>query len=234
MHLGSTPFNIVKGKSVFSSSCTTNGHPVHTFSVWLQQCYAVKSASGTPVRFYDLFHAQFLWLSHGLGQPDPLYILPVLAGVTQWVQMRMMATRSSDPQQQMMNQLMNFMPLMIVFFALRYASGLSLYWVTSTIIGILIQYRITGTGLLPRPAAVMALISGGIPASRPARTKVAPVRRPEPRPAALPSNPNGSEARDAAATGNGSTTRPQNKATAGRPRARANRAKGGRGGGRRG
>ena len=75
--------------------------------------------------------------------------LPILAGLTQWVQSRMMLTKSSDPQQQMMNTMMNFMPLIVVFFATRYASGLSLYWVTSTLIGIAIQYRITGLGLLP-------------------------------------------------------------------------------------
>lgn len=103
---------------------------------------------------FTLFHENFLWLSHGLGHPDPLYILPVLAGVTQWIQSRMMLQQSSDPQQQTMNTMMNFMPLMIVFFATRYASGLSLYWVTSTVIGILLQVKITGWGLLPRPGSL--------------------------------------------------------------------------------
>ena len=99
---------------------------------------------------FNLFHADFLWLSHGLGQPDPLYILPVLAGVTQWIQSRMMMAKSTDPQQSSMNMLMNFTPLIIVIFALRYPSGLSLYWVTSTLIGVLISARITGWGTLPR------------------------------------------------------------------------------------
>jgi len=99
---------------------------------------------------YALYHAHFLWLSNGLGQPDPLFILPVLAGVTQWIQSRMMMQQSSDPQQQTMNMMMNFTPLIIVFFATRYASGLSLYWVTSTIIGILLSAKITGWGSLPR------------------------------------------------------------------------------------
>jgi YidC/Oxa1 family membrane protein insertase len=126
-----------------------NGFNTLNKSQWYQHCYAVKGSSGTTLHAYDLFHANFLWLSQGLGNPDPLYILPILAGVTQWVQSRMMLTKSTDPQQQMMNTMMNFLPLMIVFFATRYASGLSLYWVTSTLIGIAIQYRITGLGLLP-------------------------------------------------------------------------------------
>jgi len=125
-----------------------NGFHVHTASQWLDHCYRIKGAAGSTTQLYNLFHAHFLWLSNGLGQPDPTYILPILAGVTQWIQSRMMLTRSTDPQQQTMNTMMNFMPLMIVFFATKYASGLSLYWVTSTLIGIVIQYRITGLGLL--------------------------------------------------------------------------------------
>ena len=103
---------------------------------------------------YNLFHAKFLWLSNGLGQPDPLYILPVLAGITQWIQSRMMMQKTSDPQQQTMNMMMNFTPLIIVFFASRYPSGLSLYWVTSTIIGIMISshHRLGHTSTL-RPDA---------------------------------------------------------------------------------
>src|SRR5205085_12312029 len=102
------------------------------------------------LQVFDLFHNNFLWLSKGLGKPDPIFILPVLAGVTQWIQSRMMMQRSTDPQQQTMNLLMNFTPLIIIFFATRYASGLSLYWVTSTVIGIAITASITGWGSLPR------------------------------------------------------------------------------------
>jgi YidC/Oxa1 family membrane protein insertase len=143
-----------------------SGHITHNADQWMQKCYAIKGAAGTPDQVYALFHAQFLWLSNGLGMPDPLLILPILAGVTQWIQSRMMLTQSNDPQQKMMNSLMNFMPLFIVFFATRYPSGLSLYWVTSTVIAIAIQYRITGWGLLPRPAAVFGLIGGNAAASR--------------------------------------------------------------------
>lgn len=145
--LGQSP-NGYPSHTVFKGT-TCNAIHITTMPQWMQHCYTLASTSVSPHHVFDLFHAQFLWLSSGLGSPDPLYILPVLAGVTQWVQSRMMLTRSTDPQQQMMNSMMNFMPLIIVFFALRYASGLPLYWVTSTLIGILIQYRITGLGLLP-------------------------------------------------------------------------------------
>lgn len=133
--LGSNPTKLVHGKTV----------AVPPTVAWLAKDYHHFS-----IHVYTLFHAHFLWLSNGLGQHDPLYILPILAGVTQWVQSRMMMQKSSDPQQQSMNMLMNFTPLIIVFFAATYPSGLSLYWVTSTLIGILVSVRITGWGSLPR------------------------------------------------------------------------------------
>jgi YidC/Oxa1 family membrane protein insertase len=200
---------------------------------------------------FTMFHAHFLWLSNGLGLPDPLYILPVLAGITQWVQSRMMLTRATDQQQQTMNFMMNFMPLMIVFFATRYASGLSLYWVTSTLIGILVQYRITGLGLLteqwplsligasssgPSVRHSSALVSGiGKKSANGNGSKLAPL-------SALP-NTNGDtpavEGNDSAGSGDNSTngntkTNGNGGSAAARPRKKANRAKGGRNAGRRG
>ena len=196
---------------------------------------------------FELFHANFLWLSNGLGAHDPLYILPVLAGITQWVQSRMMLTRSVDPQQQMMNNLMNFMPLMIVFFALRYASGLSLYWVTSTLIGIAIQYKITGLGLLPETLRGWAGILGGsghkadrwlrktVGASR-ASSRAAQSR-------SLTGQNGDAQRKDSAprpsangqSNGSGGADEvPRETAAVVRPRKKANRARGGRGGGRRG
>ena len=226
LHLGSSPSGYPK--HIIWSKVTCNGHPVEGWMQWFQQCYAISGTSH-PQHIWDLFHANFLWLSHGLGQPDPLYILPILAGVTQWVQSRMMLTRSADPQQQMMNNMMNFMPLMIVFFALNYASGLSLYWVTSTLIGIAIQYRITGWGLLPRP-------QGGFGFRLPIRSSTPPppvsrgTRRVKPATAPPTVELNGSD---------GTGAEPQQPAATAVPRApaqrkKANRARGGRGGGRRG
>ncbi len=130
--LGSTPTN-------------KHGHIIPVTHHWLASSYNHYS-----LHAFHLYHAHFLWLSNGLGATDPLFILPVLAGVTQWIQSRMMMQQSSDPQQQTMNFMMNFTPLIIVFFAWRYPSGLSLYWVTSTLIGILISMPITGWGSLPR------------------------------------------------------------------------------------
>lgn len=234
MHLGETPNGYPGAASIAAAKNVCNGQAVHSFTAWLHSCYQLPYVPSTPQHIFELFHADFLWLSHGLGRPDPLYILPILAGVAQWVQSRMMLTRSVDPQQQMMNTMTNFFPLMIVFFALRYPSGLSLYWVTSTLIGIAIQYRITGLGLLTDTLSsgpVAALLGRGTaPAPSPTKKSTAPRRATPPVSSSdapiPPAEMNGT---------NGSTPENSNgSSTPQRPRKRSNRPKGGRGGGRRG
>jgi len=247
IHLGASPLGYPHPNWAGS---TCDGHTVSGWNSWYQACYAIKNGAGNAKEVFTLFHANFLWLSNGLGRPDPLYILPVLAGVTQWIQSRMMLTRSADPQQQMMNNLMNFMPLMIVFFATRYASGLSLYWVTSTVIGILIQYRITGLGLLPETlrGGFFQRGAGGLGGSRGGGGPRVP------RPDSKPKLPGGGMATIPSGTarplvssdgdltgqngiadhGSGEGAPPRTASASARPRKRPNRARGGTRSGRRG
>ncbi len=120
---------------------------------------------------YQLYSAHFLWLN--LGQPDSFHILPVVAGITQWIQQRMMLQPTSDPQQRQMQQIMQFLPLMIVVFAWQYPSGLAIYWVTSNIIMMIMQYLISGWGSLftypfsiPNPGDVAPSYSPGAAIAR--------------------------------------------------------------------
>ena len=112
--------------------------------------------------------ASFLWLD--LSEPDPSnVVMPVLVFVSTWLQQKMTMTPSTDPRQST-NQMMMLwlMPLMIAFFSFTLPSGLSLYWVASNVIGIGIQYFITGWQpifpLFPRaepaPAAAPSASSG--------------------------------------------------------------------------
>lgn len=90
----------------------------------------------------------FLWLP-SLDHPDPWKILPILAGLFQFIQARMMrpaGQKVTDPQQQMMNTMMNFMPLMVVVFGWNFASGPVIYWVTQAIYSVVQQWLITGWG----------------------------------------------------------------------------------------
>lgn len=113
------------------------------------------------------FAAPFLWIAdlgqrepfnipiQGLGQPGYIAIpfLALFTGASQWVIQKMMTPKVTDPQQQMVNQMMQFMPIMFVFFAFQVPSGLVLYWVASNIFTFFQQYFTTGWGSLrPEPS----------------------------------------------------------------------------------
>jgi YidC/Oxa1 family membrane protein insertase len=98
---------------------------------------------------------KFLWLN--LAVPDPLYVLPILVVLTTWLQQKLMmpatsssngGDRSADQASQISRQMMMIMPLMFGFFALSFASGLSVYFIASNLIGIG-QYALMGKIKLP-------------------------------------------------------------------------------------
>ncbi len=93
------------------------------------------------------------WLE-SLGHKDAFYVLPVLAGVTQLISSVMfqpaIRPKNVDPQQKMMQTMQYYFPLITVFIASGLPSGLALYWVTTTIFGIVQQYFVSGWGQLPR------------------------------------------------------------------------------------
>jgi YidC/Oxa1 family membrane protein insertase len=92
---------------------------------------------------------QFLWFN--LGAPDT--ILAVLVAGSMWVQQKMSTPTTADPRQQTQTRMMLWMmPLMFGFFAMSFPSGLSLFWVTSTVIRVAMQYTLTGWGGLVRVA----------------------------------------------------------------------------------
>jgi YidC/Oxa1 family membrane protein insertase len=85
----------------------------------------------------------FLWLQ--LSKPDQYLVLAILVGITMWVQQKMVTPPTTDPKQQQMTQITTLMmPLMFAMFTLSFPSGLSLYWAVSNIVGIVIQYFVSG------------------------------------------------------------------------------------------
>lgn len=103
--------------------------------------------------------SKFLWLD--LGRPDPYYIIPILTAATMFIQQKMMSPAASgddNSQQAQLSQSMQMtMPLMFAFITVNVASGLGLYFVISNLVGIVMQYFMTGWGglkeLLPQRAA---------------------------------------------------------------------------------
>jgi YidC/Oxa1 family membrane protein insertase len=81
----------------------------------------------------------FLWL-HDISLHDPLYILPLLMGISMyvlsWIGLRNMP---DNPQAKMMSWMM---PLMFTFFLLQSAAGLSLYYTVQQIAALPQQWLI--------------------------------------------------------------------------------------------
>jgi len=144
-----------------------------------------------------LLHEGFLWVP-SLAEPNGMswitsraswvfpdtglyLILPILTLVTQVIVQRMTTPTpgggGDDAQQAMMNQMMNFMPLMFGFFALQVPSGLTLYWATSNILQIVQQGGTSGWGdMLPTRLARPALSN---PIRKPAKIEAPPELEPK-------------------------------------------------------
>lgn len=96
-------------------------------------------------------NSKFLWMD--LGRPESIQILgfalPTLAFVvafTTYVQSKLTMPASTNPNDQsamMSKQMSIMMPLMLGWFALNFPSGISVYFITSNILGI-VQYAATG------------------------------------------------------------------------------------------
>ena len=77
----------------------------------------------------ELRGAPFIGWITDLSVYDPLFITPVLMGITQFVQTRMTPS-TADPMQQ---RVMMFMPLLFMFMFIWAPSGLVLYWTVANL-----------------------------------------------------------------------------------------------------
>ena len=82
----------------------------------------------------ELRHAPFaLWIQD-LSAPDPLFILPVLFGVSMYFQQKLSGqAMTMDPMQQ---KIMTAMPIALTAFFAFFPSGLVIYWLVSNLWGI--------------------------------------------------------------------------------------------------
>ncbi|MBK7845280.1 MAG: membrane protein insertase YidC [Bdellovibrionales bacterium] len=83
----------------------------------------------------ELYQAPFaLWI-HDLSLKDPFYILPILMGITMFLQQKMTPS-TMDPAQA---KVLMFMPIIFTFFMVSLPSGLTLYIFISSLFGVLQQ-----------------------------------------------------------------------------------------------
>ncbi|MCC7365735.1 MAG: membrane protein insertase YidC [Dehalococcoidia bacterium] len=73
----------------------------------------------------------------GMDLRAPNYIMVALVGLTSWAQTKTTVVVATDERARAQQQMMAYMmPLMFAFFALSFPSGVSLYWVVNSIVGI--------------------------------------------------------------------------------------------------
>jgi YidC/Oxa1 family membrane protein insertase len=122
----------------------------------------------TNINGLDINQA-FYWLN--LSKPDQWYILPVLAGVTQLIlsvmilpggevadlvpnQSKITKVQKANEKEEdmaqmaesMQKQMLFIMPVMTMVIALKFPSGLALYWTATTVFSIIQQYFLSGWG----------------------------------------------------------------------------------------
>ena len=112
-----------------------------------------------------------------LKSKDTTYILPVLAGVLQFVMsLTILPAIENEPEKRpgtvedkkdvadmattMQQQMVFMMPIMTVIFSIQFPSGLALYWVITTAFSLVQQLMVSGPGALLFYAKKYKLIKG--------------------------------------------------------------------------
>ena len=120
------------------------------FQMFLQM--PVWFGLNTALRFaIEMRHARWFGWITDLSARDPYYILPVAMGLSMYLVSKMTPMTSTDPQQQMM---MKIMPITMagIFIISPISSGLAVYILTSSVVGIVQQWYLNRTHPLPEPA----------------------------------------------------------------------------------
>jgi YidC/Oxa1 family membrane protein insertase len=87
----------------------------------------------------EMRHAPFILWIDNLSAKDPYFILPLLMGVSMWIQQKLNPA-PVDPVQQ---KIFQYMPFVFTVMFAFFPSGLVLYWVVNNILSITQQYVIT-------------------------------------------------------------------------------------------
>lgn len=127
--------------------------------IWIALFYSIiKLLAVTPEDFLGLSQYLYSWsVVHvtlplaskflGLDLATGNFVLAILVGGTTWLQQKMVTPTTADPKQQAMSRMMLWMmPIMFAYVTLIFPSGLALFWLTSNIIRIGIQFYVTKWG----------------------------------------------------------------------------------------
>jgi len=87
----------------------------------------------------EMRHAPFILWIDNLSARDPYFILPVIMGISMFIQQKLNPA-PVDPVQQ---KIFQYMPFVFTIMFAFFPSGLVLYWVVNNILSIAQQYVIT-------------------------------------------------------------------------------------------
>ncbi len=106
----------------------------------------------TALRYaIEMRHAPWFGWITDLSSKDPYYVLPILMGLSMYLVSKMTPMTATDPQQQAM---MKIMPVTMagIFMISPISSGLAVYILTSSVVGIGQQWYLNKTHPVPAPA----------------------------------------------------------------------------------
>jgi YidC/Oxa1 family membrane protein insertase len=127
----------------------------------------IRSLAATPLALLDLsrrlypfldvtkvipLNSKFLWMDLGRPESLPIFgigipVLAVIVVITSYIQSKLMTPppnpNANDQSAAMGNMMSIYMPFLMGYFALTFASGLALYFITSNLLGIA-QYQMMG------------------------------------------------------------------------------------------
>ena len=87
----------------------------------------------------ELRQAPFMLWIQDMSSPDPLYILPLLMGITMFIQQKL----NPAPLDPIQAKVMMVLPVVFTVFFAFFPSGLVLYWVVNNTLSIAQQWVIT-------------------------------------------------------------------------------------------
>ncbi|HHO42133.1 MAG TPA: membrane protein insertase YidC [Epsilonproteobacteria bacterium] len=87
----------------------------------------------------ELQGAPWIFWINDLSRMDPYFILPILMGVSMYLQQKITPSNFTDPLQE---KIFKFFPVIVTLFMFTFPSGLVLYWFTNNLLSIAQQYYI--------------------------------------------------------------------------------------------
>lgn len=84
----------------------------------------------------ELKAAPWIFWINDLSVMDPYFVLPILMGITMFLQQKLTPTTFTDPMQE---KIMKYLPLIFTFFFVTFPSGLTLYWFVNNVCSVVQQ-----------------------------------------------------------------------------------------------